>query len=166
MEYKEYCKVNENRRYCDVKGIDVSGLRIESHPIAAIKNHWIVILAVVAVVIGFLLMRFDYKLFLLVLGFAALFFVLFLIGNKYSVDCDNTGLKIKQHFQTMHIEPQMIKNVYIINTIRGLVKTYVLVIRCEDQLSLIREIELPLLCVDKEEAFKFVDNFQIAEEID
>ena len=60
----------------------------------------------------------------------------------------------------------MIKNVYIINTIRGLVKTYVLVIRCEDQLSLIREIELPLLCVDKEEAFKFVDNFQIAEEID
>lgn len=166
MEYKEYCKENIDRRYCDVKGIKESGINIESHPIKAIKNHWIILLGVVALVLGFLLLKFDYKLLLLVLGFAVLFFVLFIIGNKYSVTCDNEGIKIKQHFQTMHIQPQMIKNVYIINTISGVIKTYVLVIKCEDKLSLIREVELPLLCVNKEEAFKFVNNFIIAGDCD
>ena len=85
MEYKEYCKENVNRRYCDVKGIKISGLNLVSHPITAAKNHWIVLLAIFAVVIGFMLLRFDYKLFLLVLGFMALFFVLFIIGNRYEI---------------------------------------------------------------------------------
>lgn len=166
MDYKEYCKININRRYCDVKGIKISGLDLKSHPLKTIKQHWIAVLAVFAIIIGFMLMRFDYRLFLLVLGFAVLFFVLFLIGNKYELSCNNEGISVKQHFQTMHIPPQMIKNVYIVNTVRGAIKTYVLTIRCEDKLSLLREVELPLLCADKEEAFKFVDNFLIAEEID
>lgn len=166
MEYKEYCIENYNRKFCDINGIKEANLKIETHPITTIKNHWIILLGVVALVLGFLLLRFDYKLLLLVIGFAALFFVLFLIGNKYSITCEKDGIKIKQHFQTIHLPFQMVKNVYVMNTVRGAIKTYVLVIRCEDKFSLLREFEFPLLCANKEEVIKFVDNFHIAGEVD
>lgn len=166
MEYKEYCIENDNRRFCDINGIKEENIGFETHPITAIKNHWIILLGVVAVVLGFLLLRFEYKLFLLVIGFVALFFVLFLIGNKYSIICEKDGIKIKQHFQTIHLPYQMVKNVYIVNTVRGAFKTYVLVVRCEDKFALLREFELPLLCANKEEVIKFVNNFHIAGEVD
>lgn len=166
MEYKEYCNENIDRRYCDITGIKEENIKVESHPITAIRNHWIAILGIIAVILGFLLLRFEYKLFLLVFGFTALFFVLFLIGNKYTVVCEKDGIKIKQHYQTINLPYKLVKNVYIINTVSGVFKTYVLVIRCEDKFSLLREFELPLLCANKEEAMKFASNFHIAGEKD
>lgn len=166
MNLREYSKENINRRYCDVTGIKEENIRLESFPIKTLKKNWILLLGVVAVIIGLLLIRFDFQSFLVVFGFAIVFTGLFILGNKYSVLCNYEGLKIKQHFQTITIPNKNIKNVYVSPTIRGVISTYILVICCEDQLNLLREFELPLLCADKDEAIKFVENFKLAGESD
>lgn len=166
MNLKEFSKNNVDRRYCDVTSIKAENIDIESFPIKKLQKSWIAILGVIAVVLGFLLMNFNAQRFLLVLGFALLFVVLFVLGNKFSVHCDYSGIKVKQHFQTITIQNKDVKNVYIAPTIHGIISTYVLVISCEDKLNLIRDFEFPLLCVDKEEAIKFVENFVIAGESD
>ena len=166
MNLKEFCKEQIDRRYRDVSAIKEENVELESFPIKTLKMNWILILGIAAVVLGFLLMRFNLQNFLLVLGFAVLFIVLFVAGNKYSISCNYSGIKIKQHFQTITIQNKDVKNVYIAPTIGHFISTYVLVISCEDKLNLIREFELPLLCTDKDQAIKFVENFITAGDSD
>lgn len=167
MNYKELFVNTVNRRYCDITGIKKENLTIESNPIKKIKDNWIILLGFVALVIGLMLINFNVIYFLLCLGLIAFFEVLFLIGNKYSVTCDKDCISIKQYFQKFNIPYKNVKNVYVARTAHGIIThTYVLVIRCEDQLSLLREFEFPLLCTDIEKVVGFIDNFKIATQCD
>ncbi|MBQ3408166.1 MAG: hypothetical protein IJH12_03055 [Clostridia bacterium] len=167
MNYKELYLKNEDRKYCEITGIVKEDVKLESYPIQKIKDNWIILLGIVALIIGFLLVKFNLKIFLLVIIFVVLFLTLFLIGNKYSVVCKKDGIQIKQHFQSVNLPYKSIKNVYIAGTMRSMIlHTYVLVIRCEDQLSFLREFELPLLCSNVDEVAKFIENFKMAGESD
>ncbi len=163
MDYKELFNKSVDRRYSDITGIKQENVTVTSNPIKKIKENWIIALAIVAVFIGFMLINFNLKYFLVCLALIAVFLILFIIGNKYSILCDKNNLNIKQNFQNIHIPYKSVKNVYIARTVRGvIVHSYVLVIRCEDQLSLLREFEFPLLCANIDDISKFINNFEIA----
>ena len=167
MNYKDYCKENVDRKFCDITSIKEADIKIETNPIQTIKDNWIILLGIIAIVIGFLLVKFNLAVFGICIGFALLFAVLFIIGNKYSVICNKDNIEIKQYFQKTKVEYKDVKNVYIERTARGIfARTYVLVIRCEDRLALLREFEFPLLCCNPDEVIKFVDNFKFAGECD
>lgn len=167
MNCKELCKNTINRRYCDITGIRKENLTIESNPVNKIKDNWIILLGLVALVIGLMLVNFNLVYFLICMGLIIFFLCLFLIGNKYSVTCDKDCISIKQYFQKFNIPYKSVKNVYVARTAHGIInRTYVLVIRCEDQFSLLREFEFPLLCSDINEVEKFVENFKISGQSD
>lgn len=164
MNYKELYKANIDRMYCDITGIKEANVRAESHPLQTIRDNWIILLGALAVIVGFLLVSFNLQNFLLVMAFIVLFLALYAIGNKFSVECSKNELKINQHFQNINLPYQSIKNVYVARTPGSILKTYVLVVRCVDKLSLIREFEFPLLCCNAEQISKFVNNFKIGGE--
>lgn len=163
MKYKELFINTVNRKFCDVTGIKKENLTVESDPIKKIKNNWIVLLGLITVVIGIMLINFNVKNFLICIGFIVFFSMLFLIGNKFSIKCDKDYISIRQYFQSFNIPYQKIKNVYIAKTTHGMIiRTYVLVIRCEDNFSLLREFEFPLLCMDIDQVAEFIENFNIS----
>lgn len=164
MDYKELVIDSVNRRFADITGIKEENITVESKPIKKIKDNWIVALAILATFVGLMLINFNIKYFLMCLALIAVFVALFIFGNKYSIICEKKSLTIKQNFQNIHIPYNNVKNVYVAKTVRGImVRSYVLVIVCEDQLSLLREFEFPLLCTSIDEVAKFVNNFKIAE---
>lgn len=164
MDYKELLINSINRRYADINGIKEANIFLESKPLKKIKDNWIITLAIVAAFVGLMLINFNIKYFLICSALIAVFVVLFIFGNKYLVKCEKDCINIKQNFQNIHIPYNKVKNVYVAKTIRGIVvRSYVLVIRCEDNLSLLRDFEFPLLCAGIEDVAKFVNNFNIAE---
>ena len=112
---------------------------------------------------GALISVFELKVFLVSIGLLVLFVGLFIYGNTYEVTCKKDKLILKQGFQKYELKYNDIKNVFVSRTLRTsfLMKTYVLVIRCEDIHSFLREFELPLLCTNVDEAEKFVNNFKL-----
>lgn len=166
MNYKELSKSNNNRRYTDIDGIEKTDVTVVGSPVKFIKENWIIALAIFAVIVGALISVFELKTFFVCIALVALFVVLFVYGNSYNVTCQKDKLILKQGFQKYEIKYSEIKNVFVSRTIRRslFIKTYVLVIRCEDMHSFLREFELPLLCVDAGEAEKFVNNFKLVGE--
>lgn len=163
MNYKELSKSNYDRRYTEIDGIEKSDVTVVGKPLKTLKENWIIVLAIFAVVMGALISVFELKVFLACIGLLLLFICLFVYGNAYKVTCGKDKLMLKQGFQKYDIKYNEIKNVFISRTSRTsfFIKTYVLVIRCEDIHSFLREFELPLLCVDASEAEKFVNNFKL-----
>lgn len=163
MNYKELYLGTQDRRYVEITGIKKEGIFIEGKPIDKIKENWIVILAIFAIVIGVLLINFRATYFFVSLGLMVLLAVLYIFGNRYTVTCEKKGILIKQGISKNNIEYSRIKNVFVNRTRRGLFfKTYVLVIRCEDNFSFLREFEYPLLCTDSQQILDFVCNFNLA----
>lgn len=163
MNYKELSKSNYDRRYTEIDGIEKSDVTIVGHPVKTIKENWIIVLAIFAIIIGALISVFKLNVFLVCMGLVALFAILFVYGNTYKVTCGKDKLMLKQGFQKYDIKYSEIKNVFVSRTSRAslFIKTYVLVIRCEDAHSFLREFELPLLCANASEAEKFVNNFKL-----
>lgn len=166
MNYKELSKSNYDRRYIDIDGIEKSDVTITGRPLKTLKENWIIVLAIFAVIIGALISVFQLKIFLACMALVALFAVLFVYGNKYEVTCKKDKLILKQGMQKYEIQYKDIKNVFVSRTSRAsfIINTYILVIRCEDVHSFLREFELPLLCANVNDAEKFVNNFKLVGE--
>jgi len=167
MDFKQYCKDNVDRKFCEITSIKETDIKIDTNPIQTIKDNWIILLGIITLIIGFLLIKFNLAVFLVCIGFAILFVALFVIGNKYTVICNKNDIEIKQYFQKTKLAYKDVKNVYIERAAKGIfMRTYVLVIKCEDKLSLLREFEFPLLCCNPDDAIKFVENFKCVGECD
>lgn len=161
MKYKELYTNTWERRAQKVIGIKENNIMVEGKPLNKIKENWIIALAIVAIIIGFLLVRFNLQLFLICIALFALFVVLFIIGNTYKVSCQKESITIKQAFQKeIHIPYDIVENVYIGKTSRWS-SMYILVVRCVDKLSLLREFEFPLFCSEAEDVSKFINNFKV-----
>ena len=122
-------------------------------------------LLIIAVTVGFLLIKFNIVYFLICIALLVFFVMLFIYGNTYTITCNKDDIHIKQGLQKFNIPYKSIKNVYISKT-AGLtfLRTYVLVVRCEDSLKLLREFEFPLLCTNYEQVSNFINNFIIKNE--
>lgn len=165
MNYKELCIKTEKNRYSDIEGIKDEKVVLEGKPLKKIKENWIIMLLIIAVTIGFLLIKFNIIYFLICIALILFFIVLFIYGNTYTITCNKEDIHIKQGLQKFNIPYKSIKNVYISKT-AGLtvLRTYVLVVRCEDNLKLLREFEFPLLCTNYEQVSNFINNFIIKNE--
>lgn len=163
MSFKELCANSQDRRYSDITGIVDIDVMVEGRPIQKIKDNWIILLSVLAIFMGLLLSKFSVNYFATCMGLLVLFALLFILGNTYKVTCKKDNLHIKQNFQNISIPYKSIKNVFISKTSKmPFSNTYVLVIRCEDNLSFLREFEFPLFCSNADEITKFINNFKIA----
>ena len=161
MSLKELCANSQDRRYSDITGIIDVDVEIAGKPIKKIKDNWIVLLSILAIFIG-LLLNISLKYFAICMGLLCLFVILFIYGNTYRVTCKKDSIRIKQNFQNIDIPYKSIKNVFISKTSKmPFSNTYVLVIRCEDNLLLLREFEFSLFCADVDEITKFINNFKI-----
>lgn len=165
MNYKELCIKTEKNRYSDIEGIKDEKVVLEGKPLKKIKENWIIMLLIIAVTIGFLLIKFNIIYFLICIALILFFIMLFIYGNTYTITCNKEDIHIKQGLQKFNIPYKSIKNVYISKT-AGLtvLRTYVLVVRCEDNLKLLREFEFPLLCTNYEQVSNFINNFIIKNE--
>lgn len=165
MNYKELCIKTEKNRYSDIEGIKNEKVVLEGKPLKKIKENWIIMLLIIAVTIGFLLIKFNIIYFLICIALILFFIMLFIYGNTYTITCNKEDIHIKQGLQKFNIPYKSIKNVYISKT-AGLtvLRTYVLVVRCEDNLKLLREFEFPLLCTNYEQVSNFINNFIIKNE--
>lgn len=165
MNYKELCKKTENNRYSEIAGIKNEKVILEGKPLKKIKDNWIIMLLIIAVTVGFLLIKFNIVYFLICIALLVFFVMLFIYGNTYTITCNKDDIHIKQGLQKFNIPYKSIKNVYISKT-AGLtfLRTYVLVVRCEDSLKLLREFEFPLLCTNYEQVSNFINNFIIKNE--
>lgn len=165
MNYKELCKKTENNRYSEIAGIKNEKVILEGKPLKKIKDNWIIMLLIIAVTVGFLLIKFNIVYFLICIALLVFFVMLFIYGNTYTITCNKDDIHIKQGLQKFNIPYKSIKNVNISKT-AGLtfLRTYVLVVRCEDSLKLLREFEFPLLCTNYEQVSNFINNFIIKNE--
>lgn len=165
MNYKELCIKTEKNRYSDIEGIKDEKVVLEGKPLKKIKENWIIMLLIIAVTIVFLLIKFNIIYFLICIALILFFIMLFIYGNTYTITCNKEDIHIKQGLQKFNIPYKSIKNVYISKT-AGLtvLRTYVLVVRCEDNLKLLREFEFPLLCTNYEQVSNFINNFIIKNE--
>lgn len=165
MNYKELCIKTEKNRYSDIEGIKDEKVVLEGKPLKKIKENWIIMLLIIAVTIGFLLIKFNIIYFFICIALILFFIMLFIYGNTYTITCNKEDIHIKQGLQKFNIPYKSIKNVYISKT-AGLtvLRTYVLVVRCEDNLKLLREFEFPLLCTNYEQVSNFINNFIIKNE--
>lgn len=165
MNYKELCIKTEKNRYSDIEGIKDEKVVLEGKPLKKINENWIIMLLIIAVTIGFLLIKFNIIYFLICIALILFFIMLFIYGNTYTITCNKEDIHIKQGLQKFNIPYKSIKNVYISKT-AGLtvLRTYVLVVRCEDNLKLLREFEFPLLCTNYEQVSNFINNFIIKNE--
>ncbi|MBR2743969.1 MAG: hypothetical protein IKE01_01555 [Clostridia bacterium] len=163
MKFKELCVNTQERRYTEISGIKEQNIKLEGKPIKKVKENWIIVLAILALTIGLLLINFKLKFFLICIGLIAGLIALFIFGNIFCVTCDKDFIIIKQGVQNIRVPYDKVKNVFISKTSRWTIyKTYVLVVRCEDNMSFLREFEFPLLCSDVEEVSKFINNFKLA----
>lgn len=170
MRFKEIFLENKDRRYCNITKVKKENMTLSINPIRKLKENWIVLLGILVVIIGFLLINFNSKIFLVSLVLIAFFVVVYIFGNKAILKCDKESLYIKQGFQENKIPYSKIKTVFISRTAELMLfvptYSYNIIIRYEDNFSFIRELNFSLMCADENEVKEFIENFEVDQKID
>lgn len=169
MRFKEIFLENKDRRYCNITKVKKENMTLVIDPIRKIKENWIVLLGILVVIIGFLLINFNSKIFLVSLVLIAFLVVVYIFGNKAILKCDKDLLYIKQGFQENKIPYSKIKTVFISRAAELMLfiptYSYNIIIRYEDNFSFIRELNFSLMCADEDEVKEFIENFEIENKI-
>jgi hypothetical protein len=169
MRFKEIFLENKDRRYCNITKVKKENMTLVIDPIRKIKENWIVLLGILVVIIGFLLINFNSKIFLVSLALIAFLVVVYIFGNKAILKCDKDLLYIKQGFQENKIPYSKIKTVFISRAAELMLfiptYSYNIIIRYEDNFSFIRELNFSLMCADEDEVKEFIENFEIENKI-
>ena len=169
MRFKEIFLENKDRRYCNITKVKKENMTLVIDPIRKIKENWIVLLGILVVIIGFLLINFNSKIFLVSLALIAFLVVVYIFGNKAILKCDKDLLYIKQGFQENKIPYSKIKTVFISRAAELMLfiptYSYNILIRYEDNFSFIRELNFSLMCADEDEVKEFIENFEIENKI-
>ena len=169
MRFKEIFLENKDRRYCNITKVKKENMTLVIDPIRKIKENWIVLLGILVVIIGFLLINFNSKIFLVSLALTAFLVVVYIFGNKAILKCDKDLLYIKQGFQENKIPYSKIKTVFISRAAELMLfiptYSYNIIIRYEDNFSFIRELNFSLMCADEDEVKEFIENFEIENKI-
>ena len=169
MRFKEIFLKNKDRRYCNITKVKKENMTLVIDPIRKIKENWIVLLGILVVIIGFLLINFNSKIFLVSLALFAFLVVVYIFGNKAILKCDKDLLYIKQGFQENKIPYSKIKTVFISRAAELMLfiptYSYNIIIRYEDNFSFIRELNFSLMCADEDEVKEFIENFEIENKI-
>lgn len=170
MRFKEIFLENKDRRYCNITKVKKENMTLSINPIRKLKENWIVLLGILVVIIGFLLINFNSKIFLVSLVLIAFLVVVYIFGNKAILKCDKESLYIKQGFQENKIPYSKIKTVFISRAAELMLfvptYSYNIIIRYEDNFSFIRELNFSLMCADENEVKEFIENFEIDQKID
>ena len=170
MRFKEIFLENKDRRYCNITKVKKENMTLSINPIRKLKENWIVLLGILVVIIGFLLINFNSKIFLVSLVLIAFLVVVYIFGNKAILKCDKKSLYIKQGFQENKIPYSKIKTVFISRAAELMLfvptYSYNIIIRYEDNFSFIRELNFSLMCADENEVKEFIENFEIDQKID
>ena len=82
MRFKEIFLENKDRRYCNITKVKKENMTLSINPIRKLKENWIVLLGILVVIIGFLLINFNSKIFLVSLVLIAFLVVVYIFGNK------------------------------------------------------------------------------------
>lgn len=169
MRFKEIFLENKDRRYCNITKVKKENMTLVIDPIRKIKENWIVLLGILVVIIGFLLINFNSKIFLVSLALITFLVVVYIFGNKAILKCDKDLLYIKQGFQENKIPYSKIKTVFISRAAELMLfiptYSYNIIIRYEDNFSFIRELNFSLMCADEDEVKEFIENFEIENKI-
>jgi len=169
MRFKEIFLENKDRRYSNITKVKKENMTLVIDPIRKIKENWIVLLGILVVIIGFLLINFNSKIFLVSLALIAFLVVVYIFGNKAILKCDKDLLYIKQGFQENKIPYSKIKTVFISRAAELMLfiptYSYNIIIRYEDNFSFIRELNFSLMCADEDEVKEFIENFEIENKI-
>ena len=169
MKFKEIFLENKDRRYCNITKVKKENMTLVIDPIRKIKENWIVLLGILVVIIGFLLINFNSKIFLVSLALIAFLVVVYIFGNKAILKCDKDLLYIKQGFQENKIPYSKIKTVFISRAAELMLfiptYSYNIILRYEDNFSFIRELNFSLMCADEDEVKEFIENFEIENKI-
>ena len=169
MRFKEIFLENKDRRYCNITKVKKENMTLVIDPIRKIKENWIVLLGILVVIIGFLLINFNSKIFLVSLALIAFLVVVYIFGNKAILKCDKDLLYIKQGFQENKIPYSKIKTGFISRAAELMLfiptYSYNIIIRYEDNFSFIRELNFSLMCADEDEVKEFIENFEIENKI-
>ena len=169
MKFKEIFLENKDRRYRNIAKVKKENMTLVIDPIRKIKENWIVLLGILVVIIGFLLINFNSKIFLVSLALIAFLVVVYIFGNKAILKCDKDSLYIKQGFQENKIPYSKIKTVFISRATELMLfiptYSYNIIIRSEDNFSFIRELNFSLMCADEDEVKEFIENFEIENKI-
>lgn len=169
MKFKEIFLENKDRRYRNIAKVKKENMTLVIDPIRKIKENWIVLLGILVVIIGFLLINFNSKIFLVSLALIAFLVVVYIFGNKAILKCDKDLLYIKQGFQENKIPYSKIKTVFISRAAELMLfiptYSYNIIIRYEDNFSFIRELNFSLMCADEDEVKEFIENFEIENKI-
>lgn len=170
MKFKEIFFENKDRRYRNITKVKKENMTLVIDPIRKIKENWIVLLGILVVIIGFLLINFNSKIFLVSISLIAFLVVVYIFGNKAILKCDKDSLYIKQGFQENKIPYSKIKTVFISRAAELMLfvptYSYNIIIRYEDNFSFIRELNFSLMCADENEVKEFIENFEIDKKID
>ena len=170
MKFKEIFLENKERRYCNITKVKKENMTLFINPVRKLKENWIVLLGILVVIIGFLLINFNSKVFLVSLALIAFLVVVYIFGNKAILKCDKESLYIKQGFQENKIPYSKIKTVFISRAAELMLfvptYNYNIIIRYEDNFSFIRELNFSLMCADENEVKEFIENFEIDKKID
>lgn len=170
MKFKEIFLENKERRYCNITKVKKENMTLFINPVRKLKENWIVLLGILVVIIGFLLINFNSKVFLVSLALIAFLVVVYIFGNKAILKCDKESLYIKQGFQENKIPYSKIKTVFISRAAELMLfvptYSYNIIIRYEDNFSFIRELNFSLMCADENEVKEFIENFEIDKKID
>lgn len=170
MKLKELYEKSAKRRFSTVKGVKEENLTLEMKPIKRLKESIWALLLIIAGVIALLLVKFSLNTFLVSLSLIVLMIILFIYGNKSKLHCDKDFVSVKQGFQNLKIPYKNLRNVYI-GRVSGLLFfmpafNYNIVVRFEDNFGFLRELEFSLLCSDEKEVEKFINNFEVEENLE
>lgn len=165
MKLKDLYLENTNHRYNNVTRVKKENIILKMNPIKKIQENWIVLLGILVVIIGFLIVNFNARVFTISLILIAFLVCVFIFGNKATIKCDKNMLDIKQGFQHNRIPYSNLKSVFIGRAAELFLfipmYSYNIVIRYEDNFSLLRELEFSLMCADEEDVKTFISNFEV-----
>lgn len=169
MKFKELYLENKEHRYNTITRVKKENITLEMNPVKKIQDNWIILLGILVVIIGFLLINFNSKVFGISLVLIAFLVCVFIFGNKATIKCDKNTLDIKQGFQHNKIPYANLKSVFIGRATELFLVvpmySYNIVIRYEDNFSLLRELEFSLMCADEEDVKNFISNFEVDKKI-
>ena len=170
MELKKFFLSNRNRAFEPVVSIKDKTMGFKASPIKVIKKNWIACLVVSIAVIIVIFSSLRLKYALAAVGLTCLFIAIFIYGNSVEIFCDEKYLNIKQGFVKNRFLYENLRNVYIGRVTTFIlffpVHTYNIIFRFEDNFKFLREFEFSVLCADKEDVIKFVENFETSKTIE
>ena len=82
MKLKELYLENKEHRYNTITRVKKENITLEMNPVKKIQDNWIILLGILVVIIGFLLINFNSKVFGISLVLIAFLVCVFILGNK------------------------------------------------------------------------------------